>query len=74
LSDFNETLNFIYRFFKNNQASNFMKIRPMGAEFFYADGRTDGEMKTWRSWGSLSAILHTRLTKMCNNKIHISNT
>jgi hypothetical protein len=46
LSYFNETLNFTDRFFKNNQAQVFVKIRPVGAELFYADGRTDGEMKT----------------------------
>ena len=28
------------RFSKNNQISNFMKIRPLGAKLFYADGRT----------------------------------
>ena len=27
---------------KNTQISNFMKIRPVGAELFHADGRTDG--------------------------------
>jgi len=26
--------------------SNFMKIRPVGAELFHADGRTDGQMDT----------------------------
>jgi len=26
---------------KNNQISNFMKIRPMGAELFHADSWTD---------------------------------
>ena len=26
---------------KNTQNSNFMKIRPVGAEFFHADRRTD---------------------------------
>jgi hypothetical protein len=46
LSNFNKTLNFIDRFFKNNQAQDFMKIRPVGAELFCADGRTDGEIKT----------------------------
>jgi len=25
-----------------------MKIRPVGAELFHADRRTDGQ--TWRSW------------------------
>jgi hypothetical protein len=29
------------RFSKNNLLSNFMKIRPVGAELFHADGRTD---------------------------------
>jgi len=28
-------------FFKNTQISNFMKIRPVGAEVFHADGQTD---------------------------------
>jgi len=40
-------------FRKNTQISNFMKIRPVGAEFFHADGRmawwTDGQTDTWRS-------------------------
>jgi len=30
-------------FEKNTQISNFIKIRPVGAEFFHADGRTDGQ-------------------------------
>ena len=34
-------MNFFDRSSKNPQISNFMKIRPMGAEFFHADGRTD---------------------------------
>ena len=29
------------RFSKNIQISNFVKIRPVGAELFHADGQTD---------------------------------
>ena len=29
------------RFSKNTQMSDFMKIRPMGAELFHADGQID---------------------------------
>jgi len=36
-------LNFLYRFFKNAQISNFVKIRAVGAELFnVTDRRTDG--------------------------------
>jgi len=38
-SEFN--LNFLDRFSKNNQISNFMKIRPVEAEMFNADIPTD---------------------------------
>ena len=39
MSDFNET--FFDIFSENLQIKNFMKIRPVGTELFYADGRTD---------------------------------
>jgi hypothetical protein len=41
LSDFNETCIFWTDFLKNPQKPNFMKIRPVGAELFHADGQTD---------------------------------
>jgi len=34
-------LNLLNRFSKDTEISNFMKIRPVGAKFFHADGRTD---------------------------------
>jgi len=35
-------LYFLDRFSKNAQKPNFMKIRPVGAELFHADGGTGG--------------------------------
>ena len=52
-------LNFLNRFSKTPPISNFRKIRPMGAELFHADGRTDEQI--WRGLLSLFAILQTRL-------------
>ena len=34
-------LDFIDRFSKNTQISNFKEIRPLGTELFHAEGRTD---------------------------------
>ena len=34
-------VNFLDRFSKNTQISNLMKVRPVAAELFHADGRTD---------------------------------
>jgi hypothetical protein len=45
LSDINET-SILSTVLKNIQISIFMKIRPVGAEF-YADRRTEG--RAWRS-------------------------
>ena len=35
-------MSFLNRFSKNVQISNFIKIRPVGAELIHADRRTDG--------------------------------
>jgi len=43
LSDFNET-NLLAIFSKSTQISDFMKIRPVGAELFHADGQTVGRI------------------------------
>ena len=33
-------MDFLDRFWKNAEISNFMKIHPMGTEMFHADGQT----------------------------------
>jgi hypothetical protein len=38
---FQSNLNFLHVFSKNAQISDFMKMRPVGAELFHADGQTD---------------------------------
>jgi len=38
---FEGRLNFLDRFSKITQISNFMQIRPLGVELFHADGWTD---------------------------------
>ena len=44
VSDFNETWVFLERFSKNIHIPNLMKIRPVGAKLFHADGQRDRQM------------------------------
>jgi hypothetical protein len=39
-------LNCLDRFLTNTHISNFMKIRPVGADLFHADGQTDRHMNS----------------------------
>jgi hypothetical protein len=43
-------LNFLCSFSKNTQVSDFIKIRPVGAEFFNTDRRTEKQTdrQLWR--------------------------
>jgi len=38
-------MNFLDTFSKNTQISNFIKLHPVGAKLFHADGQTDGHDK-----------------------------
>ena len=59
LSELNENKIISTDFQKNIQISKCMKIRPVEAELFHADGQTDRQ--TGRNWQSLFAILRTHL-------------
>ena len=70
LSDFNKKFNFLDISSKNTQIRNFVKIRPVGDESFYAhrqrDGRTDRHdeanrsvFETSRTRRKKQNILHT---------------
>jgi hypothetical protein len=45
-SDCDDTWILLLTLTKNTQISNFMEIRPVGAELFHADGRTDRHDET----------------------------
>jgi hypothetical protein len=61
LSDFNETWILATDFKKNLMYKNFIKILPVGAELFHADGRTDryNEANS-RDYASAPKILKNR--------------
>jgi hypothetical protein len=61
------SINFLHGVWKSSQISNVYKVRPMGAAFFDADGRTDGRtamtnliVNFWKSAESLKffTLLH----------------
>ena len=54
LSDFNEN----YSFSKNTQTLNFIKIRPVGAELFHADGRTYRQYEANNRFSQLCESAH----------------
>ena len=57
LSCFNET-NFLDRFSKNNQISNFMIIRPAATELFHTESRTDGQTDGRRNMTKLIVVFY----------------
>jgi len=63
LSDFNETLNFLDRFSKNPQITNFMKISLVGAELFHTDRHNEDNSRFF-------TILRTRLKGHCVEKMY----
>ena len=54
-------LEFFLDRFSKNTISNFMKIRPLGANLFNADGRTDRQTDITKITAFFFSILRTRL-------------
>jgi hypothetical protein len=52
-------INFLDRFWKSTEMSNFMRIRPLGAELFHADGQTDKSEKAKSRFSQYCARAYT---------------
>jgi len=52
LSDFKRNLNVLCIFSKSIRISHFMKIRPVAAELFHADGQTDRHDEATRNFAN----------------------
>jgi hypothetical protein len=68
LSDFNKTLNFQDRVFKNTKISIFIKIRIVGVELFHADRKLDrqaGMMKLIVAFRNFTNELKNKVLDIC---------
>ena len=54
---------FLDKFSKNTQISNFVKFRPVGAELFHTDGRTDRQTDKYGEANSRSSQFCKRAQK-----------
>ena len=68
-------LHFLDIFSKNTEISNFKKIRPLGGELFYADGRTDRHDEANNRFRNFANVpnKHSFLDRLLNivlNKYH----
>jgi len=50
-------MNFVETFSADVQIPNFVKIRPMRAKLFRADGRTDRHAEAFRNFGNARQVL-----------------
>jgi hypothetical protein len=61
-------LKLLDQYSKNNHISNFMKIRPVGAELFYSD-----RQQTWRCLMAVFVILRRRRKSVSHLRLNSSN-